>query len=249
MKCNTKLIGIIMVISIVLLLILSGKNIGEEEDSQNTDTRGIVIMVQMSCTDNYHSILPGENTTFIINIEITHYYDTINLSLGVENVPLYWHADFNITNFTVTKNSRCNVTLLISPPENVTVGAGADITVAGSWSYRDEDSDGEEIEGKISQCMIMTKILGPNLRTSLYDSLEPNQKPKVGQKIDFIANIRNIGDVDATNISFRFLVDGKPVGVGRTIPLIEAGNYTNVSFSWVAKEGEHTIRAEADYEN
>ena len=94
MKCNTKLTGIIIAISIVILLILSGQVIGEEEDAQNNSTRGILTIVQTVCVDKYHSILPGENTTFIIDIEITNYHDTINLSLGVENVPMNWQAAF-----------------------------------------------------------------------------------------------------------------------------------------------------------
>ena len=46
MKCNTKLTGIIIVISIAILLILSGKVIGEEEDAHDSETRGILIIVQ-----------------------------------------------------------------------------------------------------------------------------------------------------------------------------------------------------------
>jgi hypothetical protein len=189
---------------------------------------------------------PGENVTCDVKIEVINYNpEPYYIWLWLEGVPLEWTAKLNKTYFrTVSSVERC--TLSISISEDSPVGISRPIYISGFWRNGN-------ITGWVGYFPRYYKtqinIIGPDLRISENGIDTVNNKPVEGQSIGLMATIHNIGDVSASDISVRFLVDDRQLGEVQNIPLLMPEKSILIFGSWRAIIGNHTITVEVDYEN
>jgi len=96
--------------------------------------------------------------------------------------------------------------------------------------------------------VVLVSVLGaaaPDLIVSKI-SLSP-ESPVVGQMVTITATIDNIGTSDAHDrFSVRFLVDGIQVDAPSVPFGIDAGRSKDVSVTWLASAGMHTVTVDAD---
>jgi hypothetical protein len=86
---------------------------------------------------------------------------------------------------------------------------------------------------------------GPDLAVSGADMTLSKSVLLAGVPFNLTAKVYNLGDVDATSVEVRFLVDGEQMG-GEVVPLIAVDGYAQVSHSLTLARGDHQLAVWAD---
>jgi len=132
--------------------------------------------------------------------------------------------------------------LSVSSPANASIGFQAEISITGILTNE---------SGEISRHTHETfsRIIGPDLSLLPTDIALSNEEPVEGETITISAQMNNIGEVNATNVSVILIVDDVQVGGLHITPIIEPGTSVEFSTDWVSMAGDHDITIAIDPDN
>jgi len=208
------------------------------------NVRGILCAgVFVSPLEDYREIPPGGTTTFEIEI-YSNLYNNTEVWLWLDGIPEFWDVKLNISHFNLNVWERITVELTVSTPPTASVNYTTAIIIGGMYIFEDHSYVGSVFTG-----MAVVRIIGPDLRINPTDIEFSNDCPVEGQCIGVMATIHNIGDIMASDISVRFLVDDEQVGEVQNIPVLVPGKSVLVFGTWKAAPGNHTVIVEIDYKD
>lgn len=234
---------IIAMLILLFISIINGPCLADTRCGEK-NVRGIVCKgIFISSLEGYREIPPGGNATFEMKIS-SNLYNNTEVWLWLDRIPEFWEAELNTSHFNLDTWERITVKLKVSTPPTASVNYEAAIKISGMYISEDYSYVGSVFPG-----IVTVRIIGPDLKINKADIDLANGNPDVSQSVGLMATIYNIGDVSASNISVRFLIDGNQVGEVKIIPILFPGKSVLVFETWRAVSGNHTITVEVDYKN
>lgn len=234
---------IIALLFFLFISIISGPCLADTRCG-NENVRGIVCKgIFISTLEGYREITPGGNAIFEMKISCNLYNNT-EVWLWLDRIPEFWDAKLNTSHFNLDSGEEITVKLEVSTPPTASVNYETAIIIDGMYISEDHSYVGSVFPG-----MVTVRIIGPDLKINTTDIDYINDYPVEGQSVAFMASVHNIGDLTASNISVRFLVDDKQVGEVQNILILIPGKSVLVFETWRAVSGNHTITVEIDYKD
>ena len=233
---------LLILVLLIANLCWAGNSLADDAVDHST-SRGTCWWPYMELNTTYLEIRPGEIAVCEAFVELVMYSDQpISVWMWITEIPEGWNVSLNKTYFHHINNEKVNTTLSISVPINSKVGIEAEIEVGGNWS------DGNWTQSFVPEQMTV-RVLGPDLSVSPSDIIIPDSEYHEGQRVPIMARINNTGDVEASNISVRFLIDGKQFGRTHIIENLAPNLSWPILEDWTAVAGNHMISIEVDYED
>ncbi len=121
----------------------------------------------------------------------------------------------------------------------------------GQYQIQARSSDGESFSETASLLVTVDNPvqLWPDLYIASGNITLSPTHIEAGDVVTITADVRNIGNVNATNVEVKFLRGTSQIGGIETIGLVAPGESRSTEVQWQALEGDHTISVEIDPAN